>query len=414
MHTKMTRLERRAVISLSTIMSLRMIGLFMVIPIFSLYAQQLRGATPTLIGLAIGIYGLSQAVLQIPCGALSDRFGRKSVVCVGLLLFALGSLTASCADSISVMIVGRTLQGMGAVGSTLLAMMADFTREEQRTKSMAIAGICIGFSFSIAMIIGPFLLQWLPINTLFLVAMTFGLLNIVLLYWAVPSTKEIAWQPTTESLLKALPTLLRMPALARLNAGIFLLHAIFTAIFVVLPISLDHQFGFSAHHQWMIYLPALLIAMVASLGCIGIAERKKQTRSFFVGGVFTLCVAECFLWLAHTNLSVCIIGTCLFFTAFSLLEAFLPSLVSRTAPKNLKGSALGIYSCSQFSGIFVGGVLGGWLYGRFSYTGVYLLCIIFTLAWLKIALRMQFPQHSRLQPQPDSIHRQEPLQSESS
>ena len=380
--TPMTPTEQRAVISLSAIMSLRMIGLFMVLPVFTLYAHQLPGATPTLIGLAMGIYGLSQALFQIPFGVLSDRYGRKPIIVLGLLIFIIGSLIAALADSIYIMILGRALQGIGAVGSTILALMADLTREEQRTKSMAIAGISIGLSFAIAMFLGPILIEWIPIYDLFFIAMLFGFAGIVVLYTAVPTPQITSWHRDTEPELKSFLRLLVAPELAKLNSGIFILHALFTASFVVIPISLNQFAGLAASRQWVLYLPTLLLAFTACFICMGFAERKQQVKPYFLASIIALAGAELLLWLMPSNRWLTALGLGLFFTGFSLLEAFLPSLITRTAPAARKGSALGIYSSSQFLGIFVGGVLGGWLFGRFSFPGVYLFCFILALLWL--------------------------------
>lgn len=387
---KMTATEKRAVISLSSIMGLRMIGLFMVLPVFSLYATQLRGATPTLIGLAMGIYGLSQALFQIPFGALSDRFGRKPIILFGLILFAIGSIIAGLADSITLMIIGRALQGIGAVGSTIMALMADLTRENQRTKAMAIAGMTIGFSFSVAMFIGPVLTLWLSINNIFFMAAMLGLVGIFILYQSVPTSVNLRWHRDTEPELKSFLKLLVAPELAKLNLGIFILHAIFTASFVIIPITL-HQFA--DLKSWQLYLPTLLIAFIICLLCIGMAERKQQIKPYFLGGIATLACSELIMWQGQTSLMSTALGICCFFTGFSLLEAFLPSLISRTAPAARKGSAMGIYSSSQFLGIFAGGVLGGWLYGHFSFAGVYLFCITLTIFWLIIAALMQPPRY---------------------
>ena len=390
---KMTLTERRAVISLSSIMALRMIGLFMVLPVFSLYTHQLQGATPFLIGLAMGVYGLAQAFLQIPFGTLSDRIGRKPIIFIGLLIFAAGSIMAACAHSITLMIIGRALQGAGAVGSTILALMADLTTEEQRTKAMAISGITIGFSFSLAMLIGPLLIKWLAVNDLFFVAALLGLVAILVLFISVPTPTHLRWHSDTEPELQSFLTLLVSPDLAKLNIGILILHAIFTASFIVIPISLQHYAGLSADHQWGLYLPTLLVAFVVSLACIGMSERKQKLKPYFLSGIALLGMAEFLLWIAHTNLLLASIGLCLFFTGFSLLEAFLPSLVSRTAPAGRKGSALGIYSCSQFLGIFIGGVLGGWIYGKFNLPGVYLFCVTLAFFWLVIAFFMKPPRY---------------------
>ncbi|MBX3710085.1 MAG: MFS transporter [Gammaproteobacteria bacterium] len=392
-HTKMTPLERRSVISLSSIMSLRMIGLFMVLPVFSLYAHQLRDATPTLIGLAMGIYGLFQALFQIPLGSLSDRYGRKPIIMMGLIVFTLGSITAGLAHTMTLMLIGRALQGIGAVGSTLMALMADLTRENQRTKAMAMAGITIGFSFSVAMLIGPLLTQWLTVNNLFFFAAAFSMLGILILYVSVPTPITIKWHRDTEPELKSFIKLLASPELARLNIGILILHAIFTASFVVIPISLKQFTGLESHQQWEVYLPTLLIAFVCSLICIGTAERKQQLKFFFLNSIGAIAIAELLFWIMPNNKIFVIISLFLFFTGFSLLEAFLPSLVSRTAPAARKGSALGIYSCSQFFGIFIGGTLGGWLYGKFSFLGVYLFNIMLGLCWLTLAFLMQPPRY---------------------
>lgn len=389
----MTVLERRAVTSLSLIMALRLVGLFMIVPIFALYAKQLTGATPFLIGVALGIYGITQALLQIPFGLLSDHLGRRCIILFGLLLFALGSIIAAQATSIYGVIWGRALQGGGAIGSTLMAMIADLTREEQRTKAMAISGMTIGLAFALAIILGPLLAQWLPIQDLFWLAVLFSAIAIFILYMWTPRPQVLAWHPETEPELKLFFTLLKNPDLLRLNSGIFFLHAVFTASFVVLPIGLNNQLGWQSQEQWKLYLPILLLAFVLSLFFIVIAERQRQIRPYFLIGISLLALAELFLWLFPENLFLTTTGLCLFFTAFSLLEAFLPSLVSRTAPAARKGTAMGLYSCSQFLGIFAGGILGGWLYQKLGLLSVYPVCVTLCLLWLTIAYRMNPPRY---------------------
>jgi MFS family permease len=389
MNTKMTSTERRAVVSLSSIMGLRMLGLFMVLPVFSVYAGRLKGATPTLIGIALGVYGLSQALFQIPFGTLSDRYGRKPLIVVGLTIFAIGSLIAGLADSIFLMILGRCLQGIGAVGSTIMAFMADLTREDQRTKAMAIGGVTLGFSFSFAMLVGPFLAQWLSISSLFFLAALLGFVGIFILFYSVPGNTQAHFHRDTEPQVKSFFKLLKSPPLAKLNIGIFFLHAIFTASFVVIPIRLFKSMGLAANQQWKLYLPSLFLAFILSLFCISMAERKKQIRPYFLGGIATLTISLILLWIAKDSVMQTALGICLFFTGFSLLEAFLPSLISRAAPPSQKGSAMGIYSSSQFSGIFAGGVLGGWLYGHSGFTGVYLFCITLSLIWFILQLQSE-------------------------
>ncbi|MBA3661705.1 MAG: MFS transporter [Gammaproteobacteria bacterium] len=382
--TKMTSTEWKAIGSISTIMALRMIGLFMMIPIFSLYATGLQNATPLLIGLALGIYGLFQALFQIPFGALSDRFGRKPIIFTGLLLFVLGSIIAGTSHSIFWMIVGRSLQGTGAVGATLLALMADLTREEHRTKAMAIAGISIGFSFSIALFIGPILNQWISVGGLFYLAAFLALMGMTMLYFLPTPPRISQIKPRGQFF-----SLITHAQLARLNIGIFILHTLFTATFVVLPIILRNTLGIAAEDQWLIYLPTLLFAFACCLIMVSIAERKQQHRFYFLMSISLLITAEVLLWRYSTQLPLIVFSLGCFFTGFSILEAFLPSLVSKIAPPGAKGSALGLYSFAQFSGIFVGGVMGGWLYGHINFQAVYLCCALLASLWLLIAFSMQ-------------------------
>jgi predicted MFS family arabinose efflux permease len=383
---KMTPQERQAAASLATIMSLRMLGLFMILPVFSLYAHQLIGATPILIGFAMGIYGLTQGIFQIPFGMWSDKLGRRKIITLGLLVFILGSAIAAMSHTITGMIIGRALQGIGAVGSTIIAMIADLTREDQRTKAMAIAGMTIGMSFTFAMILGPLFYNWINI---FWLAAIFGMIAIILLFTWVPTPEKSTWHGDAEPEMKQFSVLLKEPNLMRLNIGIFLLHAILTASFVILPISLQNLAGLHGSQQWMLYLPILIAAFVLSIPCIVLAEKKHLLKQFFLGAIFTMGCAELFLWVFAHSLLLSAVGLLLFFTAFSTLEAFLPSLVSKTAPRAQKGTALGIYSCSQFLGIFIGGSLSGWLYGAFGLTDVYLFCVALTILWLCIAFKMK-------------------------
>lgn len=393
MNNKMTSTERHAVISLSLIMALRMIGLFMIMPVFALYAQGLPHATPFLIGLALGIYGLTQALLQIPFGVLSDHLGRRPIIALGLIFFAGGSLLAAFSHSIYTVIIGRALQGSGAIGSALMALLADLTQEEQRTTAMAIAGMTIGISFALAMIIGPLLTQWLPFQSLFGVAFVFSLLAIFILYTYTPKPRQLAWHPETEPELKLFWTVLKNKELLRLNSGIFFLHALLTASFIALPLSLHQFLGWQGSRQWMLYVPTLLLAFVFSFACIGQAEKKKQVKYYFLGAILGLASAETVLWLFPKQLVVTIIGLILFFSSFSLLEAFLPSLISRTAPPRRKGTALGLYSCMQFLGIFMGGLLGGILYQHFGLLAIYQFCLTLSLLWLSIAYKMASPRY---------------------
>lgn len=394
-HAKMTSLERRSVSTLAAILSLRMTGLFMVLPVFTLYASHLPGATPLLLGMAMGVYGLTQALFQIPFGMLSDHVGRKKIIALGLVLFFLGSLLAGNAHTMMGMILGRALQGAGAIGSTVMAMMADLTRENQRTKAMALAGMSIGASFSLAMIAGPVFIIWFNVPQIFWLAAGFSMAALVILFTLVPQPAAVTWHPETEPEPHHFFALLKKSALIRLNAGIFLLHAVFTASFVVIPVSLQDLAGLQSKQQWLLYFPILILAFALIIPLIIMAEKKQRLKEFFLGAIATLGAAEFLLWIFAHRLLISALSLLLFFAAFSLLEAFLPSLVSKTAPPARKGTALGIYSCSQFLGIFVGGASGGWLYGAFGLTSVYLFCMILTLAWAAIASGMRNPHHQK-------------------
>lgn len=392
---KMNSTERRAVGTLSTIMSLRLLGLFMILPVFSLYAHDLPGATPLLIGVAMGIYGLTQGLLQIPFGILSDHLGRKPIITMGLLIFALGCIISAESQTIYGMIIGRALQGAGAVGSTIIAMIADLTRETQRTKAMAINGMSIGVSFTLSMIIGPILAVWINVSGIFWLAMCLSLFAIFLLFFAVPRPEHTSWHSDAEAEPAQFLTMLKQPELLRLNIGVFLLHAIFTASFVVIPIGLKNYAGLPGSQQWYIYVPALILGFLLSVICIVRAEKKQQIKPYFIVGILMLGVSSLVLCISPNSLLCSTLGILLFFTGFSLLEAFLPSWVSRAAPKARKGTALGIFSCSQFLGIFAGGSLGGWLYGTFGLLHVYLFCGLFALIWLTVAFGMTNPQHTK-------------------
>lgn len=391
---KMSSNERLAAGSLAAIMCLRLVGLFMILPIFTLYAHGLTSATPLLIGIAMGIYGLTQALFQIPFGMLSDHLGRKPVITAGLALFILGSLIAACSHTIYSMVIGRALQGTGAIGSATIALLADLTRENQRTKAMAINGISIGASFGIAMIIGPVLANWIQVSGVFSLAACFGLGALVVLFTIVPTPPAATRHPDAEIEPTQFISLLKKPALIRLNLGIFLLHAIFTASFVALPMSLEKLAGLQSHQQWLLYVPTLSIAFLLSIAMITLAEKKQQLKQFFIAAILLLGLAEIGLNLWADNILMSALNVLLFFTAFSFLEACLPSWVSRIAPKTRKGTALGIYACAQFLGIFVGGAVAGWLYGVWGLKNVYLLCAGLTLIWLSLAIGMKAPQYS--------------------
>jgi MFS family permease len=389
----MTKTENRAAFSLASIFSLRMMGLFMIYPVFAVYAQHLTGATPATIGFALGAYGLTQALFQVPFGLISDRIGRKTVIMLGLLVFALGSAVAALSGSIHGVIIGRILQGAGAVGSTLLALNADLTRVESRTKAMAIVGISIGFSFALAVIIGPLLDTWIGVSGIFWFTALLALMGIAILFGVVPTPARTGTHREAQAVPALFGRVMANRQLLRLDFGIFALHVILTASFLALPEVLLHDGGLGAAQQWMFYLPVLTASLVAMFPLIILAEARRKMKPVFLGAIVALGLAELALWAWHHTLGEFAVLLAIFFAAFNLMEASLPSLISKEAPAEAKGTAMGVYSSSQFFGIFVGGTLGGWVYGMGGASGVFLFAAAVALIWFAIALTMDSPSY---------------------
>jgi MFS family permease len=385
--------ERRATLALAGIMALRMLGLFMILPVFALYAQDLEYSTETLIGVAMGIYGLTQGLLQIPFGMVSDRLGRKPVIIFGLLLFAAGSVLAALSTSIYGVIAGRALQGAGAVSAAVMALAADLTREEHRTKAMAILGMSIGSSFLIALLLGPVLGRWIGVAGIFWLTAALALGAIAVLHLAVPRPRHSHFHRDAEAAPEQLKKMLRHPELLRLDFGVMVLHAQITALFVVLPVALKQNAGLDSAHHWYVYLPVLLLSVGLMLPFMIIAEKRRKLKPIFAGAVALLALAQAGLGLWHDSLIGIFIMLTLFFAAFNFLEANQPSLISRAAPLDGKGTALGIYSTLQFFGIFIGGVAGGWLHHHFGMGAVFGLCAGLSLLWLGLALTMPPPRY---------------------
>jgi len=388
--------ERRSAFSLASIYSFRMLGLFMILPVFALYAHGLKGVTPTQIGLALGIYGLTQAILQIPFGMLSDRIGRKPIITLGLLIFVIGSVVAAMATSannIEGIIIGRALQGGGAVGSAVLALAADLTREEHRLKVMAIIGMTIGASFSVAMIGGPVLNDWIGLSGIFWMTAILGLCGIVVLYVWVPTPKHSRMHRDTQAVPAQFKEVLADSQLLRLDLGIFTMHLVLTALFVALPVALRDVVGLPEEHHWFVYLPVMALGFFSMVPFIIIAEKKRRMKQVFAGAIAVLALSCLSLYEFHRGLIGIVIALWLFFSAFNLLEASLPSLISKMAPTQSKGTAMGVYSSSQFLGIFVGGWAGGWVFQHHGFTGVFLFCAGMVGIWLLAALTMRSPRY---------------------
>lgn len=382
--------EKRATSSLGMIYAFRMIGLFMIFPIFSIYADQLDGSTPLLVGVALGAYGLTQALFQIPFGLLSDRFGRKPIIAFGLILFALGSIVAGMAESITTMIIGRALQGSGAIAAAIMAMAADLTREEQRTKIMASIGASIGMSFIFSLIAGPFLVQWLSLSGLFWLTALLAMLALGILFFIVPTPALSRTHPDAQAVPSQLLGLLKSSELLRLDFGILVLHMVITASFVVIPLLLRGQ-GIDITDHWTFYLPALLGALAIMVPAIIIAETKGLMKPVFLAAIALVLISQLLFALSGDSVWVLGIALFVFFSGFNVLEATLPSLISKIAPADKKGSAMGIYASSQFLGAFLGGVLGGWLYGLSGASTVFVTTSAVLLCWLWVASRMQKP-----------------------
>lgn len=389
--------ERRAGVSLAAIFALRMLGLFLILPVFSVYAKQLPGGDNlTLVGLALGAYGLTQAFLQIPFGSASDRFGRKPVIVFGLLLYAAGSFVAAWAPDIHWIIVGRVLQGAGAISAAVTALAADLTREEHRTKVMAMIGSSIGLVFAVSMVGAPVLYGLIGMPGLFGLTGALALSAIVMLLKVVPPAPPIAAQerpPFRRVLLD--------PDLLRLNFGIFSLHMLQMGMFVVLPHALVTSGELAAPAHWKVYLPAVLVSFVVMIPAIISAERGGKMKPVFSGAIALLVIVQIGLWLAGRSLIGLGFWLTLFFVAFNILEATLPSLVSRTAPPAAKGAALGVYNTTQALGLFAGGAAGGFLAQHFGDNSVYATLAGVAVLWLLVAASMNFPQR---RPAPAAAH----------
>ncbi|SEH08588.1 Inner membrane transport protein YajR [Candidatus Venteria ishoeyi] len=389
----MTPIEKRASTALSGIMALRMLGLFMILPVFSLYAQQLPDVTPTLIGLAIGIYGLTQGLLQIPFGLLSDRIGRKPVIIGGLLIFALGSVVAAQAQDIWMIIVGRGLQGAGAIAAALMALTADLTREEHRMKAMATIGMSIGMAFLLAMIAGPIINQWIGVPGIFWLIAAGAIGGIGIVIWVVPTPLHTRVHRDAETVPAQLGQVLKDAQLLRLDVGILTLHAQLTALFVVFPLALHNNVGLAVAEHWKVYLPVMLLSIISLIPLVIYAEKYRHIKLVFSAMIALLTVTSLAFSGFHNDLWVMGLLLWLFFTAFNVLESILPSLVSKIAPPDNKGTAMGMYSTSQFLGAFIGGLCGGWLYHHSGFAAVFWFCAGINLIWLLLAVTMRQPTY---------------------
>jgi MFS family permease len=387
---RMTPLELRTSAWLASLFALRMLGLFLILPVFAVYARDLPGGTnAALVGLAMGIYSLTQAVLQIPFGYASDKLGRKPVMIFGLVLFALGSFMCAYADSLWLIILGRAIQGSGAISAAVTATIADTTRDEVRSKAMAMVGGSIGATFALALVAAPLLAGSIGLKGMFILTGALALGAIAVVLWKVPTAKATA-HATPESSKSALAEVLTRDLL-RLNAGIFILHALQMALFVAVPLSLVRVLGIATPEHWKVYLPVVVASFVLLAPVMMFAERKSKIRAVFRTSVALLgaTLAGFALWLEQPVMLVALLFA--FFVVFNVLESLVPSLVSRQAPPARKGLALGIYNTTQTMGLFVGGALGGRLTQSLGAPSMFWACAGASALWLIICWQMQAP-----------------------
>ncbi len=387
---RMTPLEMRASLGLASIFGLRMLGMFVILPVFALYAEHLPGgASHTLVGIALGAYGLTQAILQIPFGWLSDRIGRKPTIYAGLILFAVGSFVAAWAQDIYIIIFGRVLQGSGAISAAVIAMTADLTREEQRTKAMALIGVTIGLSFALSLVIAPLLNQIIGVPGIFAMTGLLALLAIAVVYAVIPDPQH-SFSSGGDAQRARLLAVLRDGQLLRLNYGIFTLHAVLMSLFMVVPFALRNA-GLGVDRHWLMYLPVMLGSFVLLLPVILFAEKKARFKQVFCAAVALMLATQLLLpWLLGSLWEI-FIALLAFFTAFNILEASLPSLISKIAPPGAKGSAIGVYSSVQFFGAFVGAAVSGYLSQHHGTKAVFTFGVMLLAIWLIPAFTMKVP-----------------------
>ena len=378
--------------SLASIYGLRMLGMFLILPVFSIYAETLPdGQNHLLIGLALGAYGLTQAVFQLPFGMASDRYGRKRMIYIGLAVFAIGSLIAGFADDLHTIIIGRAIQGAGAVSAAVTALTADLTREEHRTKAMAIIGGTIGITFAMSLVLGPTLNRWIGVPGIFLMTGILAALAILVVRFVVPDPKASRFHSDAETAPGRLGEVLRNGQLLRLNYGIFALHAAQMAMFVVVPFALIQTSGMSVSDHWQVYLPVLAASFVIMLPVIIYGEKQGKVKPVFVTAIALMLGAQIlFAGTIHHFWGI-VASLTAYFIAFNMLEASLPSIISRVAPAAAKGTAMGVYNTAQSLGIFIGGVVGGYLSNYHGFAAVFIFCGVLMALWLLVAFNMVPP-----------------------
>ena len=380
----MDSIERSVAFKVSLVMATRMLGLFMLFPVISIYASsEYQNTTPLLIGLAIGIYGLTQAFFQIPFGYLSDRFGRKPLLYIGLCLFFLGSILAAISTDIIYVIAGRALQGGGAISAVLMALLADSVSEENRSKANAFVGFQIGLAFMLSLLIGPTIASMTGLSGIF---WSIALLSVISMsiVASLPHTKPINYyRLSTQEFKKILN-----PRLLRLDFSVFTLHLMLTSTFIVMPLILVENNIINIAENWKLYLPAMVISFIGMVPLIILAEKLHKTKLILLISIALLMISQILFYELEINFSVFLIVLTLFFIAFNTIEAILPSLLSRTASSSKRGLAMGVFSTSQFLGTFFGGVIGGLIYDIFNLNSVFLFTIFMAIIWWLVILTL--------------------------
>lgn len=397
----MNQLEIRTALSLAAVFAARMLGLFMILPVLPLLATELKYSTPFLIGLCIGIYGLTQALLQIPLGLLSDRIGRKPIIIGGLVVFSLGSILAASTDNIYVIIAARAIQGSGAIAATTMALAADLSREDQRAKMMAFIGMSIGLAFVVAMIIGPLIADFAGLSGIFWVTTILAIIGILLVTFVVPTPKLTKTHRDAGIIGAYIKPVLTESTLLRMNLSVFLLHLLMTANFTVLPLLFRDHLNIASVDHWKIYLPVLVVSLIFSLPMIIVSEKFRKIKLMFIVAVTLLVFSQAILSLnpsaVQFNFYPLIFAFLLFFIGFNFLEAVQPSLVAKYSDVSTKGTAMGVYSSAQFLGIFVGGSVGGLIMQHFGISGVFTFGAIIALLFLAVAISLPKPDYFKTQ-----------------
>ena len=377
----MSSTERLFALKISLVMAVRMLGLFMLFPVMSIYAADYESATPFLIGMAIGIYGLTQAIFQIPFGYLSDRFGRKPILLAGLLVFLFGSIMAANTSNIIIVVIGRAFQGGGAISAVLMAFLADSVSEENRAKANAFVGFQIGVAFMLSLLIGPIISSRVGLTGLFWVIAFLSVIAMVIVL-SLRQAKPITYYKLS---LKAFKETLTKELLA-LDFSIFSLHLILASGFIVMPLLIIENQIVSMIDNWQLYLPAVLLSFLGMIPLIVISEKFKKTKTILLISILLLILSQIIFFSLNLNFKVFLITLTVFFVAFNTVEALLPSLLSRTASSSKRGLAMGIFSTSQFLGTFIGGAIGGFIYDIYDLNSVFLFTIFVAIIWWLLIL----------------------------